>query len=738
MSRSTLVYTFLLAAVFSTTASAQWADACDYPVNIPSELVPAVDRLLSSEGLLINKLRMSGPLNGYYQLNDLTFFDHLTAFTFQGVPVYTPLCEDSIFYGETAVASVGSGRSGFLIAPNIFVTAPHGPNFDPSNYHIVFGLNSGDYDTQCDTTVDEFIPESDVYHILPGTTPINTLPIQGLGPDYMAFFLDRPVTGAQWLRLRSSGQPSKDDVLSIVGHPEMLYSKFEYGVTYEGEYGAGDPAIDPATPLFFNYHIHQASSGSAVYNLTKNVVESVVRGSHVDGLSVDDFGACSEAFYENGGRTFADQYDGQPHTDPTLHPDILNTGKVEVLAVATYTSEFHTSEVRVSPLEDVTYVLPIGGTASPATTTYTVSAPPNGQVTSANVHLVSPPAGEPRLLLWGPIDPNGYYTIPLDSGESFQLPPIQAQVPPTLGCGIYDRYFEVTSGEFTDHIRHRFEVGMKEIAVEPVEDWTDNDIGPPFTQTKTYTVRNVRPSPTTVWVYAGGPLPASMITINGNDDLVSVNLGAAGSATDSATFEIGISPDIATVTDPGIVYDMYIAFANADYECAAQDIPQRALHFKRGQRVYESEDDLAFIPAVGPWVALGSPVLFDIDLTQAPDVCAGDINLDVGFYTILGGAMGQSNRAHIKLIAPDGTSGILWNSNTDPGGAYDVLESGSVVEYLHLDDELTPPLGPQMLSAFDGEGIKGHWTVELRSSSAQYLAGLPRLDVTVGQCDTRQ
>src|SRR5262249_46118512 len=54
-------------------------------------------------------------------------------------------------------------------------------------------------------------------------------------------------------------------------------------------------------------------------------------------------------------------------------------------------------------------------------------------------------------------------------------------------------------------LRHRFELGFTELAVTPGAGFRAGGVLPPYTQTQTYTVRNVRSQPVSVSVHADRP-----------------------------------------------------------------------------------------------------------------------------------------------------------------------------------------------------------------------------------------
>jgi hypothetical protein len=681
-------------------------------------------RLLEAEGMLINKQRLDDLGNGTYQLNHTLPF---TVYEPAAEEIHATMCQDSIFYGQTQVSESGTGRSGFLVGPNIFVTAPHTPDFDPTQYYIVFGLSAGGYHTTCNTIVNTIIPASNVYEADPNSTIYNTLTqptLPYLPPDYMAFYLDRTVSNRRWLRMRSSGVPSKDDSIAIAGHPERLYTKLEYGVTYNGAYGQQTSDIDPSVPMFFNFHIDDASSGSPVFNLSKGVVETAVRGTTAatnHGVEQDGYGVCNTNFYQNGGITLADSYSVNALHPPK--PDALNTGKIEY-----FSQLVPTLEPRLSPLQDSTYVLPVGTAATTPSISYTLKASSAGSTIFADANVLPPPSGQPALLVGGPMLP---YFGNLSAGQSTNLS-VSTNVPSTLSCGVYDRFLQVDAGGFTDLVRHRFEIGLKEVAITPMDTYEVNDLAAPY-PTRTYTIRNVRPTPTTVSLNPGAyGSSTTLLLINGGGG-INISLAAAGdpAGNDVKTFTIGVKPNIDSATIAGTVYHEFVSVNQVDQICTRQTQFFLNVDFKRGEQIFVS--GTAGVPLQGPSSGntYGPPLRFDFDLTNEQASCVQNVDVDLGFATGLAGVQ----YTKLQLTSPSNTTGILWDRETLPPDDYDVtdvVDGYGSVNMFHLDDSTSPPLGPDPLSTFSSGSINGHWYLDVSSSTNSQLIipGPARLNIT--------
>jgi hypothetical protein len=700
-----------------------WTDACDYPVPIPTEQQDNIDRLLEAEVVLVQKARLTATGNLYFVNAPETFTDYYIPHE-DGVPTIYPLCSDSVFYGEFQMAQNGNGRSGFLVAPDIVVTAPHVNNFNPANYYIVFGWNRGAYGSTCSTGgMNQFIPKENVYEVAASPDIVNVLP----AADFTAFRID--TTGhspRRYLRLRSSGIPSADDDIAIAGHPFLMPTKLEYGVTFEGLVGPGGGGVNPLTPMFRNFHVEQGNSGSPIYNVSKGIIEAGVRGASDRGVSLDTTGQCPASFYIDG-RTLADEYDGN-HSEPP--PQALNVGPVQVLEAAIRTS---LPQPRLAPLQDTTYVLPVGGTTEPTSSTYTLTAPSSGSTTYVSASLSVTPPGEPALLSAGSGVP---YFGGLSANQSVSMT-VNAYVPTNLACGTYDRYLEVGAGDYLDRVRHRFEVGLKEAAVEPDEGWVVNDLGAPYAQSKVYTLRNVRPTATHVMVSQDGTLPDSnLILVNGSTGSASFDLGPQGSATDTATFTLTIDATVANAKPMDTVFHGRVAIYNQPFTCSATDYIYRDVTFKRGEQKFSSAQGPTFMPKPTGGNTFGNPVRFDFDLSNEGLFCTSDLNVDVGFIPL--GGIGRDEAPQyvkIQVTSPTGRTGVIWDRQPDPHGSYDI---GEVVDgfgpdfsqLFHLDDSVSPPLGPKMLSYWNGARLNGHWYIDVSTSATNDMGvGPARIDL---------
>lgn len=704
-------FVFALNASVSRADPESWSDACNYPDEIASNLDPQVANLLKSEVMLVNRADIQNLGNGYWRFTNDGQFTHDRA---------TPpraLCADSLFYGDYT-SDVSLGRSGFLIGPDLVATAPHA-GFYLGNFVVVYGFSGGLLNQGCSFNTSGDIPAANVYVPKSGGVYVNTL---GDGvSDFAAFQLDRSVAGGSWLRLRSSGVPSPDDVIATAGHPYALPTKFQSGVEYLGPLGSGS---DPTLPAFFNFEVADGSSGTAFFNLTKGVVETVTSDPPYMGTFLTDS-------VEPGCMEFASQYEPGSPFPPA--PTYLNSGHVETLAAVA-----PTPEARLSPLQDTTYIVDIGGTPSPASTTYTLTASHYGGTIFADAGVLTAPSGEPQLLTNGPGLP---WFANMTPDEQVQMTVNAGPISNMVPCGIYDRYLEVDSGGFTDLVRHRFEVGLREYSLEPEDDWVVNDLGTPYQETKTYTLRNVRPTPTHVMVSQDGTLPNSNLILINGVATASFNLGSAGSPSDTATVVLSLDQTVAASKTLGVTYQGRVAVYNQPFNCSVASEAwyiYRNLTFKRGEEVFVSPTPPAFLPGPPPGQQYGAATRFDVDLSgEDPAACVGDINFYLGVPQVFQ-VQDLAPLLQIKLTSPAGTTKVLWNSESIGGSQYVVRSTfddffGPDIEVpaLFLDDQTAPPLGPSLLGAFNGASVRGHWYVDVSTStSGNPVVGPLQLDFT--------
>jgi len=666
----------------------------------------------AKEARLINATAFLAPSGlVHYNASTNTYNVDTVAFTQFPPPDPSILCMDSLFYGETSVIA---GRTGVLIAPNIILTAPHaaGSAFNPQQFVVVFrdslatGGTSG-----CTNFTWTNIPASDVYFPNSSTALVNTLG-SSTRYDYAAFQLDRNVTGRQPVKIRRSGAPRMGDISISAGYPERTSEKVDTAVVFAGIATVGGPDVSvgfPGNYLYGDLNAFEGNSGSPVYSIEDEVVEAVVSYGSDAAFSLDSGGTCYRATNEG---------------------NVSDTNGI----ITDIASAIPRNEVLVTPMDYVVHVSDIGAPTDHPVSSYQVSP-----VTSAGGGLilldsiVGPTGSATTTPAVSLSKSSGIYTLPA-AGLSFDF---DASTSSITQCGAWDYQVNVldVAHDENNYIRHRFEVGLVEISATPEDDWIDDDIGSPYSNTRTYVIKNVRPTPTSVEVYAGGDLPPNVVTINGGG-MTTVNLGPAGSPTDTATFVIGISANADAVATPGTVYNLFVAFANTNFACAAQDVPLRYIRFKRGERQLNSPGGPALLAAPAAGQTFGASTRFDVDASAIGNFCVSDLNLDLGFPSPGTGPTFEAPQVQVTLTSPAGRTGILWDRNTDPGGAYNVNETVDSVPgpFLHLDDQTSVPLGPTHLNYFNGQRISGHWYIDIRGTGGLDVVGPVLLDFTSGAC----
>ena len=156
--------------------------------------------------------------------------------------------------------------SGFLIAPDLIVTAGHCVELENfcQNYQWVFDFKL-DKDTKR-AGID--IKEENIYKckkVVSNT--LNNL----LNLDYGMIQLDRPVTGRDPLEMRNDLKLNDKQSLLVIGNPSGLPTKVAAGAAVRSNFH----------PNYFsaNLDTFQGNSGSAVFNADSGVVEGIlVRG----------------------------------------------------------------------------------------------------------------------------------------------------------------------------------------------------------------------------------------------------------------------------------------------------------------------------------------------------------------------------------------------------------------------------------------------------------------------------
>jgi hypothetical protein len=170
------------------------------------------------------------------------------------------LCPEEPFREQDTAAFC----SGFLVAPDIVVTAGHCMMKDencPGN-SFVFGYSY--LTAQAPPTK---VSANDVYTC---KELIRSVSIKN-GADYAIVRLDRPVVGRKPLEIRRSGSIQKGEDLTLIGHPAGLPTKVADGAKVR--------STKPSGYFVATTDSYGGNSGSAVFNSKTRQVEGIlVRG----------------------------------------------------------------------------------------------------------------------------------------------------------------------------------------------------------------------------------------------------------------------------------------------------------------------------------------------------------------------------------------------------------------------------------------------------------------------------
>ncbi|RLA64357.1 MAG: serine protease [Epsilonproteobacteria bacterium] len=202
-----------------------------------------------STAAMISKRKLKETFKGNWEISGGTLKDR-------------NICADESFTDQTAAASC----SGFLVAPDVVVTAGHCIQrmSDCKNNSWIFGFGIQEHGS------DEYqkVENENIYNC---KAIIATKLENDSKNDFAVIQLDRPVLGRTPLKVRKKGKIKKGDRLVVIGHPTGLPTKVADGAKVRN---AKDEVY-----FVTNLDTFGGNSGSAVFNEDTGLVEGIlVRG----------------------------------------------------------------------------------------------------------------------------------------------------------------------------------------------------------------------------------------------------------------------------------------------------------------------------------------------------------------------------------------------------------------------------------------------------------------------------
>lgn len=170
------------------------------------------------------------------------------------------LCESEPFREQRT----GAFCSGFLVAPDIIVTAGHCIRNQPSCESTSFVFDFAIFEDGGATPTS--LPEDNVYHC----KKVLQSQVHGGGSDFAVVQIDRAVVNRTPVSVRRTGSITPGTDLTVIGHPAGLPTKV-----------AGGASVRSLANGYFvaNLDTYGGNSGSAVFNSATGVVEGIlVRG----------------------------------------------------------------------------------------------------------------------------------------------------------------------------------------------------------------------------------------------------------------------------------------------------------------------------------------------------------------------------------------------------------------------------------------------------------------------------
>jgi len=209
------------------------------------------------------------------------------------------VCSDEL-YAEQNVLPICSG---FLVAPDLLVTAGHcvTPETPCEEFSWVFGFTEGT----------ENFPNEDIYRckkVLATELEETKYNLK----DYAVIQLDRKFKNRKQLKIRRRGHPHFGEILVIIGHPFGIPLKIADGASVK----TGSLIDQLKTPFqsafqrrdYFiaNLDSFVGNSGSPVFNLKEGGVEGILIEGGED-FTVDEAEGCQRARHQRNGGQYAEE-----------------------------------------------------------------------------------------------------------------------------------------------------------------------------------------------------------------------------------------------------------------------------------------------------------------------------------------------------------------------------------------------------------------------------------------------
>lgn len=162
--------------------------------------------------------------------------------------------------------------SGFLVGPDLFVTAGHCIRDAAACQGIAFVFDYGYSEEGKDLST---ISSSNVYSC---KTLVTRMQEPGLGKDYAVVQLDRNVEGRLPLAINRGTAIGVGEGVTVIGHPSGLPTKITSNAVVRSN--------QPTLPYFVaNLDTYGGNSGSAVFNTSTNEVEGILVRGETDFVS---------------------------------------------------------------------------------------------------------------------------------------------------------------------------------------------------------------------------------------------------------------------------------------------------------------------------------------------------------------------------------------------------------------------------------------------------------------------